>query len=467
MADEFAGRRVLVCGYGVAGRSAVAALSGVGASVAVASDGPAPGEGTGAGDWLGALDRVPDDVDLVVASPGYRPSHPLLVDALSRGIPVWGEVELAWQLRADDGGAAWLALTGTNGKTTTVHMLESMLLAAGLRATAVGNVGEPLIDAVVAEHPYDVLAVELSSQQLHWASIGMGAPSIRPAAGALLNLAPDHLDWHGSLEGYERAKAAIWGGAGSGTIAIGNADDPRVAALLPAGAVSFTLGEPAEGQLGVVGEQLVSRAFGDENAGGVVLAEAGQVRPAGRHNIANALAAAALARAHGVPAAAVTEGLHTFVPDPHRNALVAVRHDITWVDDSKATNPHAAQASLSAYPHIVWIAGGQLKGVDDRTLGELIAGAADRLRGAVLLGQDRDQLAASLRRHAPDIPAIMVDNVDDGVMVEVVRAAADLARPGDTVLLAPAAASYDMFTNYGARGDAFAAAVRELTEDPA
>jgi UDP-N-acetylmuramoylalanine--D-glutamate ligase len=163
-----------------------------------------------------------------------------------------------------------------------------------------------------------------------------------------------------------------------------------------------------------------------------------------------------------VSAEAIAEGLRTFVPDPHRNALVAVRDDVTYVDDSKATNPHAAQASLSAYPHIVWIAGGQLKGVDDHTLGELVAGAAARLRGAVLLGQDRSQVAASLRRHAPDVPAITVDTVDDGVMVEVVRAAAGLARPGDTVLLAPAAASYDMFANYGARGDAFAAAVREL-----
>jgi UDP-N-acetylmuramoylalanine--D-glutamate ligase len=459
MADDLAALRFLVGGYGVAGRSAATALIARGASVAVAGDGPAPEQVVG--DWLGALERVPADVDIVVASPGYKPSHPLLADARHRGCPIWGEVELAWQLRGEH-AAPWLALTGTNGKTTTVHMLESMLLAAGLRAAAVGNVGASLIDAVVAEHPYDVLAVELSSQQLQF------APSVRPAAAALLNLAPDHLDWHGSLAAYERAKAAVWGGPGSNTVAIGNADDPRVAALLPPGGVSFTLGEPGDGQLGVAGEQLVSRAFGDDvDLTGVVLAEVEQVRPAGRHNVANALAAAALARAYGVSAVAIAEGLRTFVPDPHRNAFVAVRNDITYVDDSKATNPHAAQASLSAYPSIVWIVGGQLKGVDDDTLDALVAGAADRLRGAVLLGQDRVQVAASLRRHAPDVPAITVDTVDDGAMFEAVRAAAGLARPGDTVLLAPAAASYDMFANYGARGDAFAAAVRDLPEGAA
>jgi UDP-N-acetylmuramoylalanine--D-glutamate ligase len=451
MADEpLTGRRVLVGGVGVAGASAARALLAAGAEVALTArdEGPAVAALTAAGArWVGPLTAVPPDVELVVASPGLRPTDPLLVDAAARGVAVWGEVELAWQLRGAQ-PVPWLALTGTNGKTTTVHMLESMLRAAGLRAVAVGNVGEPLIDAVVAGASYDVLAVELSSQQLHF------APSVRPAAGALLNLAPDHLDWHGSLDAYGEAKAGIWRAG----VAIGNADDPRVAARLPAGAVAFTLGEPAAGQLGVAGDHLVSRAFGDD---ALVLAEVTQVRPAGAHNVANALAAAALARAHGVPADAIAEGLHTFVPDPHRNAFVAVRGGVDWIDDSKATNPHAAQASLAAYPRIVWVAGGQLKGV---AVDDLVQGAADRLRGAVLLGQDRAAVAEALGRHAPNVPVISVDSVDDGAMVEVVRAAAGLACPGDTVLLAPAAASYDMFANFGARGDAFAAAVRALPD---
>lgn len=450
--DPLTGRRVLVCGVGVAGTSAARALLAHGAQVGLTARDEAPavaGLVDAGARWLGSLGEAPRGTDLVVTSPGIRPAHPLLQNATVRGVPVWGEVELAWRLRGSV-AAPWLAVTGTNGKTTTVHMLSSMLLAAGLRAAAVGNVGAPLIDAVVAELPYDVLAVELSSQQLHF------APSIRPAAGVLLNLAPDHLDWHGSLEAYEHAKAAVWAGG----IAIGNADDPRVAAQLPADGIGFTLGEPGEGQLGVADDHLVSRAFGDD---ALVLAGVAQVRPAGAHNVADALAAAALARAHRVGADAITAGLRMFVPDPHRNALVAVRGDVAWVDDSKATNPHAAQASMAAYPHVVWIAGGQLKGV---AVDDLVLGASGRLRAAVLLGQDRASLAEALARHAPDVPVISVDSVDDGAMVEVVRAAAGLARPGDTVLLAPAAASYDMFSGFGARGDAFAAAVRELPDEP-
>jgi UDP-N-acetylmuramoylalanine--D-glutamate ligase len=340
-------------------------------------------------------------------------------------------------------------ITGTNGKTTTVRMLESILRAAGLRALAVGNVGVSVIDAVLDPQPYDVLAVEASSYQLHWSS------TIRPVAGALLNLAPDHLDWHGSMAAYEQAKTAVW----NGHVAIGNADDPRVSALLPTGAVAFTLGEPGAGRLGLVGGRLVSNAFGDD---GLELIDAAQVRPAGSHNVADALAASALARAYGVAAGAIAAGLRAFVPDPHRNQPVLTRGGITWVDDSKATNPHAALASLTAYPRVVWIAGGQLKGVD---VSELVGAVAGRLSGAVLLGEDRAAVAAALARHAPDVPVINVDSTDDGAMTEVVRAAAGLARPGDTVLLAPAAASYDMFSGYAARGDAFAAAARELTPD--
>jgi UDP-N-acetylmuramoylalanine--D-glutamate ligase len=405
--------------------------------------------GAGA-DWLGAVAAVPPEVDLVVASPGLKPADPLLADAGARGIEVWGEAELAWRLRPAT-AAPWLAITGTNGKTTTVHMLESILRAAGRRAIAVGNVGVPMIDAVLAEPPYEVLAVELSSQQLH------SAPSLAPAAGALLNLAEDHLDWHGSFAAYAAAKAQVW----AGDIAVGNLDDPHVAGLLAEvsgrSVVGFTLGEPAAGELGVLDGRLVSRALGDD---GVVLASVAEVRPAGAHNVANALAAAALALAVRVPPGAIAEGLRTFAPDPHRNQFVLEHDGVAWVDDSKATNPHAALASLRAYDPIVWVAGGQLKGVDPD---DLVAEVAPRLRGAVLLGADRAVLAAALKRHAPQIPVIQVDSTDDRAMPEVVRVAATIARPGDTVLLAPAAASYDMFAGYGARGDAFAAAARALT----
>jgi UDP-N-acetylmuramoylalanine--D-glutamate ligase len=447
-ADPLRGGVIVVCGARFAGQAAARALLAHGARVVLTDrDRPAGvAELVSAGaEFAGELAALPDDTRLVVTSPGWPPRHPLFADAERRGVEIVGELEFAWRLRRPE-AAPWLAVTGTNGKTTTVRMLESMLQAAGLRALAVGNVGVSVIDAVVAAEPYDVLAVEASSYQLHWSS------TIRPLAGVLLNLAPDHLDWHGSMSAYEQAKTAVW----SGAVAVGNADDARVAALLPAGGVGFTLGPPVDGQLGLVDGRLVSRAFGDD---GRSLLDVADVRPTGEHNVANALAAAALARAYGVPPEAIAGGMRSFVPDPHRNQLVHTAGGVRWVDDSKATNPHAARASLTGYPRVVWIAGGQLKGV---AVDDLVREVADHLAGAVLLGQDRAVIAAALARHAPDVPVIVVDSTDDGAMTEVVHAAAGLARPGDVVLLAPAAASYDMFTGYAARGDAFAAAAREL-----
>jgi UDP-N-acetylmuramoylalanine--D-glutamate ligase len=450
---------VLVGGAGVSGEAVAEALLGLGAAVTVVdrvdSARLAALAARGAR-TLVAPPALPDGVDQVVVSPGWRPDHPLLVQAAAAGVEVFSEPELAWRLRTPRDGrpaAPWLAVTGTNGKTTTVTMLASILRAAGLRSVAAGNIGHPLLAAVLEPDRYDVLAVELSSFQLHWSA------RLAPAGGALLNLADDHLDWHGGFRAYAAAKALLWRGVG--TVAIGNADDPRVAALLartPGRRVSFTLNPPRAGQLGVVHGTLVDRAFADPTDG-AELGTGDLVHPAGPHNVANALAAAALARAHGVPPEAVAEGLRRYVPEPHRNAAVATVRGVRWVDDSKATNPHAALASLRAYPRIVWVAGGQLKGVD---VDELVAAVAGRLAGAVLLGVDRAQLAAALARHAPGIPVTEVATTDDGAMSEVVAAAARLAEPGDTVLLAPAAASLDMYTSYAARGDAFAAAVAAL-----
>ncbi len=189
------------------------------------------------------------------------------------------------------------------------------------------------------------------------------------------------------------------------------------------------------------------------------LAEVADVKPAAPHNIANALAAAALARAYGVPAGAVRDGLRAFTPDAHRIAHVADLDGVAYVDDSKATNTHAAQASLAAYDSVVWIAGGLAKGA---TFDELVADAAKRLRGAVLIGRDRELIREALARHAPEVPVVDLGRTDTGAMLEAVQEARRLARPGDTVLLAPACASMDMFANYNKRGDAFAQAVREL-----
>ena len=456
------GTAVCVAGLGVTGPSAARALAARGARV-VAVDGrdgdreravAAELRALGVEVRLGAADQLPDGVALVVTSPGWRPEQPLLSAAARRGVPVWGDVELAWRLRP--AGQPWLGVTGTNGKTTTVLMLAAILGAAGHRAVAAGNVGLPVLDAALADPPYDVLAVELSSFQLLWPS------TVALHAGAVLNLAPDHLDWHGSMADYAADKAKVWRG---GARPVVNADDPLVVDLAARHAtgrpVGFTLGDPAPGQLGLRAGTLLERIDGAE----VPLAEVTDVHPAAPHNLANALAAAALARSlhHAgllaVPPEAVSAGLRAVDPGAHRIAHVDTINGVDFVDDSKATNAHAAAASLQAFPQVVWVAGGLAKGGQ---FGELVAGAAGRLRGAVLMGRDRAVVAEALARHAPEIPVVEVAGTDTGAMDDVVRAAAALARPGDTVLLAPACASMDMFRDYAERGDAFAAAVRRL-----
>ncbi|PGH50846.1 UDP-N-acetylmuramoyl-L-alanine--D-glutamate ligase [Streptomyces sp. Ru87] len=467
----FRGKHVTVAGLGVSGVPAARVLLGLGARVTVVNDGDdersrqqaAELEALGAAVRLGDGATLPDGTELIVTAPGWRPDKPLFAAAAAAGVPVWGDVELAWRLRGP-GAAPWLAVTGTNGKTTTVRMLAAILEAAGLRTAAVGNIGVSLLDAVLAGseeggEPYDVLAVELSSYQLHW------APSLRAHSATVLNLAPDHLDWHGSMEAYTADKGRIY--EGNQVACVYNSADKATEELVRAAdveegcrAVGFTLGTPGPSELGVVEGILVDRAFvPDRQRQAQELAEVGDVSPPAPHNIANALAAAALARAYGVEPRAVRDGLRAFRPDAHRIEHVADVDGVAYVDDSKATNTHATEASLAAYDPIVWIAGGLAKGA---TFDELVRGAAGRLRGVVLIGRDRALIREALARHAPDVPVTDLGRTDTGAMAAAVREAADLARPGDTVLLAPACASMDMFTNYNKRGEAFADAVRDL-----
>jgi UDP-N-acetylmuramoylalanine--D-glutamate ligase len=479
-----AGRRVVVAGLGITGQSAAELLAASGADVvAVDSRDDEERQQTaarlekagvtvrlGAGE-LGTGATVPPGTDLVVTSPGLRPDTPLLAGAVAAGLEVIGDVELAWRLRpvlADGTRQQWLGITGTNGKTTTVRMLAAMLAAAGHRSLAVGNVGTPILTAVTEPEPYPVLAVELSSFQLYWSS------TVAPLAAVVLNVAAHHLDWHDDIESYAKAKARIFA---PGTIAISNAEDPRSAAM-GAGAVraarrvAFRLGEPGPGELGVAGGWLTDRAFAGSTSGdsafagsasddGVRLAPATAVRPQAPHNVADALAAAALARAYGDPPEAIAAGLDAFQPEPHRITQVGTLDGVVYVDDSKASNPAAAQASLASFPSIVWIAGGLFRGTD-ADLETLVSGALPRLRAAVLLGADRQRFREALARHAPDVPVTEVTATDTGVMDLVVAEAARVARPGDTVLLAPAAQSFDLFRDYPARGEAFAAAVARL-----
>nr|WP_203607146.1 UDP-N-acetylmuramoyl-L-alanine--D-glutamate ligase [Streptomyces sp. SID11385] len=462
--QDFAGTRVTVAGLGVSGMPAARVLHARGALVTAVTDADDERSRAQAEELralgitvrLGDGASLPEGTELVVTAPGWQPDKPLFAAAEAAGVPVWGDVELAWRLRGPD-AAPWLAVTGTNGKTTTVRMLAAILEAAGHRTAAVGNIGVSLLDAVLAKEPYDVLAVELSSYQLHW------APSVRPHSAAVLNLAPDHLDWHGSMAAYAADKGRVY--EGNQVACVYNAADPATEELVRAAdveegcrAIGFTLGTPRPSELGVVEGLLVDRAFvPDRSAQAQELAEVADVDPPAPHNIANALAAAALARAYGVPATAVRDGLRAFRPDPHRIEHVATIDGVSYVDDSKATNTHAAEASLAAYEPIVWIAGGLAKGA---SFDELVQGAAKRLRAVVLMGRDRALIREALARHAPNVPVVDLDRADTGAMSEAVREAGGLAESGDTVLLAPACASMDMFTNYNVRGDLFAEAVR-------
>lgn len=464
---------VVVAGIGVSGFAAADALLQVGADVTVVDerDGDAERERAQILEILGAdvqlgqgvTKSVPGAPNLVVTSPGWQPNAPLLVAADRAGIPVWGEVELAWRLRDPVRPAPWLALTGTNGKTTAVRMLAEMLRAAGLQVATAGNVGAPVVSAVLDPEPHDVLALELSSFQLHW-TYSMAARS-----AAVLNIAPDHLDWHGSLAAYAADKGRIY--AGVEVACVYNVADPETERLVReadvtegARGIGFTTGVPSVGMVGVVDDVLVDRAFiAERQTSAAELAAVSDVRPGGPHNVANALAAAALARSFGVPANAVRDGLRAFEPEPHRMATVGTFSGVTYVDDSKATNAHAAEASLKAYQTVVWIAGGLAKGAE---FDDLVRATSDRLRAAVLIGADRAVIANALARHAPQIPVVEVPATDNEAMDHAVGVAADLAWPGDTVLLAPACASMDMFANYAARGDAFAAAVRRRHGQP-
>ncbi|HEY2880246.1 UDP-N-acetylmuramoyl-L-alanine--D-glutamate ligase [Nocardioides sp.] len=477
--DDWSGVRAAVAGFGVSGFAAADNLLHLGASV-VALDEKADGNEEkaellgvlGADIRLGAgtTETLPGDTDVLVVSPGWKPSAPLIAQAHERRVPVWGEVELAWRLRDDGPGrrpTPWLAVTGTNGKTTTVQMLDSILRAAGLRSVAVGNVGLPLVEAVMDPTPYDVFAVELSSFQLHYTE------SMSAESAVVLNLAEDHLDWYDGPHGladYATDKGRIYRHAQRACVY--NVADPETERLVRdadveegARAIGFTLGMPGVGMVGVVDQILVDRAFiAERQSSAAELCTIDDLPSPAPHVVANALAAAALARAHGVPQAAVRDGLRGFRFDGHRIATVRTVAGVTYVDDSKATNPHAARSSLLGYDHVVWVAGGLAKGAH---FDELVEATRDRLRAAVLIGRDRDVIAGALARHAPDVPVIAVDADETGTghaaMERAVVAARDLAQPGDTVLLAPGCASMDMFANYADRGDAFAAAVRGLT----
>jgi UDP-N-acetylmuramoylalanine--D-glutamate ligase len=477
---DWAGLRVGVLGLGVTGFAVADTLAELGARVMVVAAGADElrirmTEVIGAtyvqehASAHGGPEPVPHELvefapELLVVSPGYHPDHPILLWAAAQGLPVWGDIELAWRVRDKVGTPAeWIAVTGTNGKTTTVQLTTAMLAQAGYRVAACGNIGVPVLDAVRHPEGFDVLVVELSSYQLHWMQ------GVHPYSAVALNIADDHLDWHGSFEAYVAAKAKVY--ANTKVACVYNKAEQLTRRMVEeaevqegARAIGFDLGVPGPSDFGVVEGILCDRAFLDDRRDRALeivtvpeLAEAGLDAP---HLVSNILAASALARSYGAPAEAIYEALRSFTLDAHRSQVVARVGGVTWIDDSKATNPHAAHASLSANESVVWLVGGLLKGV---SLDELVASHAHRLRGAVILGVDRAEVLATFARHAPEVPLAEVapEHTSD-VMSHAVNLAAEMARSGDVVLLAPAAASMDQFADYAERGRLFTRAVQQI-----
>ncbi len=453
----FKGQEVLIAGAGVTGISIAKALTTRGAHVVIVDENP---------DLNIDFELLkPDAVEIekyskIVVSPGWNESHPFIVKAVAAGLEIWNEIDIAWSIAKEIAPSQkWLALTGTNGKTTTVEMTAAMFQRAGFKATACGNVGDTVIDAVTHKDPFDYLILELSSFQLHW----MRKPSF--VGVAILNIAHDHLDWHGSFENYCAAKLSILDRA---DIAILNADDAHV--VLKSSSwrgekVFFSLDTPAPGELGVVENLLIDRAFVADPQEASMIAEITDIQPTLPHSISNALAAAGLARSVGISNEEIRSALIDFHPGRHRIETVLTADGITWVDDSKATNPHAAKASLMSHLSVIWIAGGLAKGADMNSLIERTHG---RIKAAILIGKDRALIEAAFIKFAPEIPLVKIDSdvtkgdISNDLMEKVVTAAKSFAADGDTVLMAPACASMDQFISYADRGDRFSAAVKKL-----
>ncbi len=476
---DWTGLRVAVLGLGVTGFAAADTLAELGADVLVlASCGP--DERLDLLTVLGVpfvqadLREVPAELtarhpELIIVSPGFHPDHPLLLWAAENQIPVWGDIELAWRLRDKVGAPAeWMLVTGTNGKTTTVQLAASMFAAHGSRVAPCGNIGVPVLDAIRDPQGWDVLVVELSSYQLHHLPRS-GPGALAPWASLCLNVADDHLDWHGSAAAYRAAKAKVY--LNTAVACVYNTADTATLAMVQnadvqegARAIGFGLGVPGPSDLGIVDGIVCDRAFLEDRFERALeittvphLVRAGLGAP---HVIQDVLAASALARSFGVPPATIHAALETFHLDAHRIETVAIGDGVEWVDDSKATNPHAADASLAAYDSVVWLVGGLLKGVD---IDELVHKHVGRLRGAIIIGVDRLALRQAFERHAPDLTVFEIDPDDtEQVMTRAVRLAAELARAGDTVLLAPAAASMDQFESYVERGRLFNQAVHDF-----
>jgi UDP-N-acetylmuramoylalanine--D-glutamate ligase len=425
--------RVLILGAGLSGLAAARLALGQGMSVTIYDDEPPPGTaelgvGIAGGTWDSILLH---GIDLVVASPGFSERSAPIVDVLESGIPIWSEIEFAYRhVRSPIA-----AVTGTNGKTTVTEATSAMLDASGLDAPATGNIGSPLSDFVDAT--YDALVVEVSSFQLRFTE------EFKPVAAAITNVALDHLDWHGSAHSYRQAKARIFANMTEGDLLVYDSDDEGASLLASSAPVTLypvSGTRIPEGGGGFDGKNLVV----DD-----VVIDVSELESQDPTHLANLSCAAALSLRMGASTEGVARGAIGFRAGAHRRTLVMEASGVRWVNDSKATNPHAALASIRASRGpVVLIAGGLAKGIDLTPLTaeenvKMLVGIGEAGPALVEMAGDRGRLA--------------------GTMEIAVEVAANAAAPGDTVLLAPGCASFDQFASYGARGDRFAELVLERT----
>ena len=460
------GQRVLIVGLGKLTGAAVAdVLFSSGAEVRAHESFPSPAReelaqglrARGAQVSFGEPDEALVEellewAELIVPSPGVPPSNPILAAALAQGVKVVSEVELGFPLAK----GPVLAITGTNGKTTTTTLLAEILNEAGKRAEAVGNIGVPFVTAARDSSPGGFLVAELSSFQLAFID------RFQPAAAIVLNVGDDHYDWHAGYDDYLAAKGRITENQKTDDRLVIRVDDPgclAIAAGSRAEIAGFGLDEPEEvwsrlklalGRAPV----LVAGMAGDDLAafdgnGTTILTNSRDIRMEGRHNLENVLAAALAALKFGVAPEAIASVASRFGNLPHRTELVATKDGVRYIDDSKATNPHATLRGLKGLSNVVLIAGGRAKGLDLSPLIEV----AGQLSGLVVMGE----AAAELRQLFQGTPSASATDVE-----EAVRLAAGMARPGDTVLLSPACSSLDQYSNYAERGNRFQEAVRSL-----
>jgi len=449
---ELKNRNILIIGAGTTGKSVARYLESIGANFSIVD------EKISVIDGVEVLNNLPDSevFDLAIVSPGWRKDHPTVLSLYSKGVEVISELDFAWLLKSElNPEQKWVALTGTNGKTTTVQMLESILVSAGVSGIACGNVGTTVVEAVTSENNFKVLALELSSFQIAWSSL----PEY--AAVAILNIAEDHIDWHGTFAEYAEAKLKL---LTQSTVAILNLSDPEVilrSASWNGQKIFFGLGTPQPGEIGLVEELLIDRSFVNSPDAAEVIAELSDVRPAVPHNVSNAMAAAGLALSIGIAHPLVKTGIANFKLDRHRLETILSKDGIDWINDSKATNPHAASAALLSHLSNIWIAGGLAKGAK---MDELIQRTASRIKAAIIIGKDGELIATALAKHAPEVQLHRIAGTDGAqeLMDQVVSRALEIASVGDTVLLAPACASMDQFASYAERGDLFTASVSRL-----